>query len=179
MSAAGPPLEARLALAFAGARARAVLEPLLAIDAEIAAAARAGIDHAVAHAKLDWWRGEADRLAAGSPSHPQARALLAAAGSGPRYRLLAERVAAAEAALVGFAPADEAELRALLARSHGALARLAAEALAGTPQPGLEALGATAGEVHGLADALAAPGAALIAGRDAVALAGRAREAFA
>lgn len=39
--------------------------------------ATAGVrDDAVAHAKLDWWRDELDRLYGGAPRHPATRALL-------------------------------------------------------------------------------------------------------
>jgi 15-cis-phytoene synthase len=59
-------------------RLRAVLEPLLAMEHEIRAALRPGLDHHVAHVRLEWWREECARYAAGSPVHPLMRALLAA-----------------------------------------------------------------------------------------------------
>ena len=110
------PLAMGLALAFAGARARPILEALYGIEAEIERATRPGIEHGVAHAKLAWWRDETERLAGFGPVHPLTRALLAAAGRAPRYALLHERVTAAELHLAGFAPASETELAALLAR---------------------------------------------------------------
>jgi 15-cis-phytoene synthase len=51
---------------------------LLALEREIAASTRADLDHAVAHARLDWWQGEIQRLAAGQPEHPLCVRLLAA-----------------------------------------------------------------------------------------------------
>lgn len=59
-------------------RLRAVLEPLLAMEEEIRAALRPGLDHHVAHLRLEWWREECARYAGGSPAHPLTRALLAA-----------------------------------------------------------------------------------------------------
>ena len=51
-----------------------MLDALYGFDAEI----RATVDstaHETAHARLQWWRGEIDRLVAGRPSHPIAVAL--------------------------------------------------------------------------------------------------------
>ena len=173
------PLELALSLSFAGAAARARLEPLYALDAEIAAIARPGVEHAVAHAKLAWWRGEADRLAALKPEHPLARALLAAAGDAPRYGLLHERLAAAEFALVGFAPATVPELEALVARSHGALQALAAQALAGRADDALAEFGLALGGALGILSALATPGGPLAAALPRDELLARARAALA
>jgi 15-cis-phytoene synthase len=55
---------------------RLALTSLSAIEREIGASARAGLDHAVAHTRLDWWREECDRTAQGRPSHPLTRELL-------------------------------------------------------------------------------------------------------
>ena len=156
------PLDERLSLIFANPEARAILETLYAIDAEIASIVRAGVDHGVAHAKLAWWRDEAERLATGRPVHPLARALHSRAGPTPRYRLLAERVDAAELSLVGVVPATEAELAQYLARSHGSLQVLAAEALAGAPHEALERFGRALGAGLGRLAALSMPGAPLI-----------------
>src|SRR6185437_16566914 len=54
--------------------------PLLAIEREIAAALRPGLDHGIAHMRLTWFRSECGRCAAGNPVHPASRALLGAAG---------------------------------------------------------------------------------------------------
>ena len=54
------------------------LTALLALEREITASARADLDHAVTHARLDWWQMETQRLAAGQPSHPLGVSLLAA-----------------------------------------------------------------------------------------------------
>jgi phytoene synthase len=155
-ASAVPPLSFAVTLSavFAG-RARSALEALAAIDAELALAVRPGIEHAVAHAKLGWWRAEIDRLHAGHPEHPLTRALRAAAGEGPDYALLHERLAAADLALAGFAPATLAELEALLYRSHGAQWQLAAEILAAAPGATAAAYGAALGKGLGLVELLA------------------------
>ncbi len=62
-------------------RLRAVLDPLLGIEAEIRAALRPGLDHQIAHVRLEWWREECTRYASGSPAHPLMRALSAAYGA--------------------------------------------------------------------------------------------------
>jgi phytoene synthase len=51
---------------------------LLAIESEVAASLRPGIDHHVAHARLQWWRDESERSARGQPVHPLTRELLKA-----------------------------------------------------------------------------------------------------
>lgn len=67
---------------------------LFALEREIAASARAGLDHAVTHARLDWWQMEAQRLAAGQPSHPLGASLLqslrAASAPAPDFGPLVE-----------------------------------------------------------------------------------------
>jgi hypothetical protein len=149
------PLPRTLAILFAGAGRRAALEALYAVDDQIALAARPGIEHAAAHAKLGWWRSEVDRLAAARPQHPASRALHEAAGDRPDYRLLHERLAAADLELVGFAPGTLAELDALLYRSHGAVQQLAAQLLGARRDAALDAFGAALGRGLGLADQLA------------------------
>jgi 15-cis-phytoene synthase len=54
---------------------RALLHSLFALEAEIAGAARAGLDHSVAHVRLEWWREECGRAVAGVAVHPLARAV--------------------------------------------------------------------------------------------------------
>jgi phytoene synthase len=53
---------------------------LNAIKAEICAISTSVSDPGVARVKLDWWRSEADRLAAGNPSHRLARIYYQACG---------------------------------------------------------------------------------------------------
>lgn len=174
-----PSLELALSITFAGPGARARLEPLYAIDAEIAAAVRPGVEHAVSHAKLAWWRGEVDRLTAGRPEHPLCQALFRAAGPSPRYVRLHERLSAADLELVGFAPAGVEELDALLARSHGALQALAAELLAGRAEAALAAYGDALGRGLGLAEQLTRSDAPLLGTLERGALNARAAAALA
>lgn len=52
-----------------------VLAALCAIEREIGASVRPGADHHVAHTRLEWWRQECARCAAGQPLHPLTREL--------------------------------------------------------------------------------------------------------
>jgi hypothetical protein len=65
------------ALLYTPAALRPVLGTLLALGDEISAGGARGLDHAVAHVRLDWWRAEAERYARDEPQHPWLRALLA------------------------------------------------------------------------------------------------------
>jgi 15-cis-phytoene synthase len=58
-----------------------VLAALLEIEGEIASGLRPGIEHHVAHARLQWWSEEATRYAEGVPVHPLARELVKARAS--------------------------------------------------------------------------------------------------
>lgn len=53
---------------------RQLLGALRAIETEIGASLRPGLDHQVAHVRLEWWRAECARTAAGAPTHPLTRA---------------------------------------------------------------------------------------------------------
>lgn len=59
---------------------KAVLAALCEIENEVAGSLRPGIDHHVAHARLQWWREECERLTEGRPVHPLTRELLKAHG---------------------------------------------------------------------------------------------------
>lgn len=100
--------------------ARAGLAALFAIEREIEDSARAGIEHAVGHARLDWWEQECALLACGQPRHPATRALAAALGgpelAPPDLRPLVES-ARWRFAQVAFE--SRAELDALLAHWAG------------------------------------------------------------
>lgn len=52
-----------------------LLQTLLAIEAEVRGVLQPGMEHRVAHVRLEWWRAEADRVSAGQPAHPLTRAL--------------------------------------------------------------------------------------------------------
>jgi phytoene synthase len=53
-----------------------VLAKLCEIESEIAGSLRPGIDHHVAHARLQWWQEECERCAQGRPVHPLTRDLV-------------------------------------------------------------------------------------------------------
>jgi 15-cis-phytoene synthase len=52
-----------------------VLAALCAIEREVGASLRQGADHQVSHTRLEWWREECVRCAAGHPVHPLTREL--------------------------------------------------------------------------------------------------------
>jgi 15-cis-phytoene synthase len=54
---------------------RPVLAALCAIEREVGASLRQGADHQVAHTRLEWWREECVRCAAGHSVHPLTREL--------------------------------------------------------------------------------------------------------
>ena len=149
-------LALRLAIAFTDPTRRPALEAHYAIDAEIDAASHPALEHTVAHAKLEWWRGEIERLVAGAPQHPLTRQLLARAGPGRGYGRLGARLTVAELLFVGYAPASVTELLTLLERWHGSVQSLAAELLSPADRPNAAAgdYGAHLGRGLGLVDAL-------------------------
>jgi 15-cis-phytoene synthase len=70
-----------LACLYSPAPKQAVLEKLCEIESEIATSLRPGIDHHVAHARLQWWQEECERCAQGRPVHPLTRELVKAYGT--------------------------------------------------------------------------------------------------
>ncbi|HUN26272.1 MAG TPA: squalene/phytoene synthase family protein [Steroidobacteraceae bacterium] len=60
---------------YSPARVRVVIESLFGIEEEIRAALRPGLEHRVAHLRLEWWREECARIAADRPVHPLGEAL--------------------------------------------------------------------------------------------------------
>ena len=75
------------ALLYTPAAMRITLSTVFALADEISAGAGRGLDHSVAHLRLDWWRLEAQRYARGEPQHPWLRALLARQPVGVRLNL--------------------------------------------------------------------------------------------
>jgi phytoene synthase len=119
------------AVLFSGARDRRLVEALYAFDAELTRIVDSQ-SHEAAHARLQWWRGELDRFAAGRPSHPLGQALLPlrrCRGGDPA--LLHERLVAADLDLARLTYLTWQELEAYLFRSAGTLQMLIAAALAG------------------------------------------------
>jgi phytoene synthase len=66
-----------LAWLYAPAAQRPPLALLCALEREIGASLRPGLDHQVAHRRLNWWREECVRLTQGHPAHPLTRELAA------------------------------------------------------------------------------------------------------
>lgn len=116
---------------FAPERVRPLLEALHAYDAEVRDCVNAE-QHDVAHMRMQWWRAEVDRYAAGRPQHPVTVALMGlrdCAGHDPT--LLHEALTAADLDLARMTYSSWQELEAYAFRSTGSLQTLAAAALAG------------------------------------------------
>jgi phytoene/squalene synthetase len=98
-----------LALLYSPASQRFALDALFGIERELSDSLRPGLDHHVAHSRLQWWREESERAADGRPVHPLTRALVDAVNRSP--------AAATAATLTGAMPSsiaerpDEAEVR--------------------------------------------------------------------
>jgi phytoene synthase len=115
------------ALLYAPERFRDRVAAALALEAELRDAGGGDVEHAVAHAKLGWWREETARLAVGEPRHPLTVALLAAGGAAPSdlAAAVALAVGAAEVELAQVVLQDEAEFDRYLLGSGAAFAALA------------------------------------------------------
>lgn len=122
---------------FAPSALRDPLAALFAIEREIESSLRPGVDHAVAHARLEWWSDESGRLARGTPAHPLSRALLdgalAAKASPPDLRGLVES-ARLDLAAVAYETRDELEetLRAWALATFRVVVALGAGGLTGS-----------------------------------------------
>jgi phytoene/squalene synthetase len=68
------------ALLYAAHAERPALEALFGIEREVLDSVRPGLDHHVAHSRLQWWREECERAARGGAAHPLTRALITALG---------------------------------------------------------------------------------------------------
>jgi phytoene/squalene synthetase len=71
------------ALLYASAAQGPALEALLGIEREVFSSLRPGLDHHVAHSRLQWWREECKRAADGHAVHPLTKALTAALNQTP------------------------------------------------------------------------------------------------
>jgi 15-cis-phytoene synthase len=69
-----------LAWLYSPAPQQHVFAVLCEIENEIAGSLRPGIDHHVAHTRLQWWSEECDRCVEGRPVHPLTRELVKASG---------------------------------------------------------------------------------------------------
>ena len=118
---------------------------LYVIEAELRESAQSA-NHDVAHTRLQWWRGEIDRLVNGSPQHPATRLLNHSPIDRSLFAKLHETVAAADMDLARMTYSNMRELRAYASRSSGAIQELMAAQLVG-PAPLDEALRATANRI--------------------------------
>lgn len=132
-----------------------VLGSLCAIEREIGASLRPGIDHHVAHTRLEWWREECARCAAGTPVHPLTRELRThveqlAPGSGTNSSLagLSGLVDAATWDLAGATFERREELKAYCRRWAAAMV----VPLASFPETDWTDLGAALREIELLGD---------------------------
>lgn len=125
-----PPGSRYLALLFTDEGSRAALGSLYAFEAEV----RRIVDlhsHEAAHARLQWWHAELDRLAGGHPTHPVSVALLALRERGfTDWGLLRELLVAADLDLARFTYHSWPELEAYCFRAAGSLQSAAAAVLA-------------------------------------------------
>lgn len=120
----------QLALLFTDERTRAALAGLYEFEAEVRRIVGSH-SHEAAHARLQWWRAELDRLARGSPTHPVAVALLAMREHGfTDWALLQELLVAADLDLARFTYHDWPQLEAYCFRAAGALQTAIAAVLA-------------------------------------------------
>jgi phytoene synthase len=119
------------AVLFSGATEKPLIEAVYAFEAELRRIV-AATSHEAAHAKLQWWRGEIDRLAAGRPSHPLAHALLPLRGRRDvDLAQLHEMLVAADLDLARMTYSTWQELDAYLFRSASIAQTLIAAVLAG------------------------------------------------
>jgi len=119
-----------LAVLFSEPETRASLGALYAFEAELRRAV-GGDSHEAAHARLQWWRGELDRLSQGRPTHPVAAALQPLRDlAGVDLTLLQELLAAADLDLARFTYHSWQQLEAYCFRSSGALQLLVAAVVA-------------------------------------------------
>jgi phytoene synthase len=120
-----------LAALFSGSPERPMVEALYAFEGELRRIV-AAVSHEAAHARLQWWRAEIDRLSGGRPTHPLARALLPLRGRRDvDLALLHELLVGADLDLSRMTYATWQELDAYLFRSAGATQVLIAAVLAG------------------------------------------------
>jgi phytoene synthase len=143
---AAPPGSMRyFSLLYAPENRREQLLALYVIDAEIRESAQSA-NHDVAHTRLQWWRGEIDRLINGSPQHPATRLLNDSLGDRTSFAKLHETLVAADMDLARMTYSSMGELRAYSSRSGGAIQELAAAQLV-APSPLDEAVRATANRI--------------------------------
>jgi len=126
--------------------ARESLALLFRLESELRSIVVSPKDHGVAHLKLQWWREEIRRLAAGTPRHPITQSIIAAAPRAATAWLpLDDFLTSLQLELAAAAIDDDAELGRFLALADGH-ARAIALSLGDGPDSAREALGADAGQ---------------------------------
>jgi 15-cis-phytoene synthase len=127
---AAPPGSMRyFSLLYTPEERRDAVLALYVIESEIRESSRS-VSHDVAHTRLQWWRGETDRLVNGNPQHPATRVLFdRALGDRAVFSKLHEILVAADMDLARMTYADHRELRVYCSRSGGALQELIASQL--------------------------------------------------
>ena len=128
-----------------------VLGTLCEIESEVAGSLRPGIDHHVAHARLQWWREECERSAQGRPVHPLTRALVKTYGGALEPAPLAGISGFVDTAVWDLAGATFETRKELTAYCERWAAAMFEPAAAVTASP-WRALGAAVREVELLAD---------------------------
>lgn len=145
------------AVLFAPEAARPLLHALYAFEAELRDTVRTS-SHEVAHTRLQYWRGEIDRLVGGRPGHPVTRALLPLRDCGADLSLLHEALVAADFDVARITLNDDTEMSALAYRTGGSIQTLAALASRGSShlnageQEFARRLGTTVAQVEWLRD---------------------------
>jgi phytoene synthase len=81
------PATRALAWLYSAASERPRLAVLCALEREIGASLRPGLDHPVAHARLAWWREECERSGAARAAHPLMRELAERFAPAPQVAL--------------------------------------------------------------------------------------------
>jgi 15-cis-phytoene synthase len=143
---AAPPGSMRyFSLLYAPENRRDQLLALYVIDAEIRESAQSA-NHDVAHTRLQWWRGEVERLVNGGPQHPAARLLNDSGVERASFAKLHESLVAADMDLARITYSNSSELRAYSSRSGGAIQELMAAQLV-APSPLEESARATANRI--------------------------------
>ncbi len=66
-------------LRFCPPESARALNALFEVEREVAGSLKPGLEHSVAHARLEWWNEELTRLSQGSPRHPATRVLASTA----------------------------------------------------------------------------------------------------
>jgi phytoene synthase len=138
-------------LLYSAPAQRQALAALTALEQEIGASLRRGIDHQLAHTRLAWWHEECGRTAAGQATHPLTRelsALFSALGMLP----LAGLGGLVDTAVWDLSSATfntRRELSAYCERWHAAvIAPLVQLAAPGTPAAHMQALGVNLREIE-------------------------------